>query len=83
MKQVKVTYDMTQKEIILKHLQQNLKQGISDSEARDLYGINRLGARIWDLKNHDGIKIDSVPERRKNRFGKRTIYARYTLRRPA
>lgn len=81
MKQVRVTDDMSQCDIILKHLRLNPKQGITPWEAMDMYGIMRLGARVWDLKA-DGHDI--VTEDVKSKRGKKTIkYARYVLRRTA
>jgi len=38
----------------------------------------RLGARIWDLRR-DGVNISMEMEEGKNRFGKKTRYARYKL----
>jgi len=68
---------LTQKQRILNHL---TKHGtITDNDARDLYGTNRLGARIWDLRNKDGIDIVTNMESCKNRFGRKVTYARYSL----
>lgn len=40
---------MTQNEQVLRHLLENKK--ITSLEAIELYGIMRLGARIYDLKS--------------------------------
>lgn len=44
--------------MILKHMQEH--PGISQKQAADLYGIQRLGARIYDLKKL-GYPIDGRP----------------------
>ena len=49
---------------------------IDDTEARNLYGIRRLAARIHDLKNA-GYDIETITEKGKNRYGDKTEYARY------
>lgn len=67
---------MTQCERVLKHIQQY--GTITTKQAYDLYGITRLGARIYDLKNQGyDIVADSVPV--KNRFGEKAHVARYKL----
>lgn len=43
------------------------------------YGIMRLGARIWDLRN-EGWPIRTVLETCNNRHGIPVRYARYHLR---
>lgn len=68
---------MTQEEMILKHLKQN--GSISSLEAMKEYGIMRLGARIWDLRDK-GYEIETQTETKKNRFGENVSYARYILR---
>lgn len=74
MRLVKVTDDMSQCDIIRKHLELNPK-GITPLEAMNFYGIMRLGARVWDLKaDGDDIRTEMVKRKR----GKKTIqYARY------
>ena len=69
---------MTQTQMILEHLKQH--GSITQKDAMDNYGIMRLGARIWDLK-HDGYKIETERETSVNRYGEKTAYARYSLRR--
>ena len=50
---------------------------ITDNIARDLFGINRLGARIFDLRrNH---KIITTMKTGENRFGRKPRYAEYRL----
>ncbi len=52
---------------------------IGAREARDLYGCERLGARIWDLRHmpDGGMNIRTERVKTKNRFGQRCIYALY------
>lgn len=78
MRQVKVTDTMTQNEIVLKHLEQNPKQGITPMIAFEFYGITRLGGRIFELRKA-GADIQSTQETVKAKNGKARNYARYTL----
>ena len=65
---------MTQCEMVLNHL---LSEGsITPKDAEKRYGIMRLGARIYDLRN-SGHTITTKFETKKNRFGVLTTYARY------
>lgn len=68
---------MKQKDRILRHLED--QGSITQWEAIRDYGIMRLGARIWDLK-HDGHNIVTERETSVNRYGEKTAYARYRLR---
>lgn len=67
---------MTQKEMILKHLQEH--PSITSAEAMNRYGIYRLASRIWDLRN-DGYNIVSEKVTQKNRFGKAVHFDRYSI----
>lgn len=67
---------MTQKQRVLEHLKE--RGDITPLEAMELYGIMRLGARIWDLRS-DGYAIKRETVAGKNRFGEATQYARYRL----
>lgn len=69
---------LTQKEIVLKHLKKYKKRGISDAEARDLYGIGRLSGRIFDLKK-DGWNITFEWKNCTTRYGKKSHYKVYKL----
>ena len=71
---------MTQNERILRHLQDF--GSITQREAYNAYGCQRLGARIWELKRA-GYQIDRRMESSKNRYGERVSYARYTLKESA
>ena len=52
---------------------------ITDNEARDHLGINRVGARVWDLKWKRGIPIITKMEKGVNRFGEEVKYGVYYL----
>lgn len=67
---------MTQKEMILRHLEEYGK--ITSFEAFVEYGITRLAARIHDLRA-DGYKIKSTVQYARNRYGKKIKFERYTL----
>lgn len=69
---------MTQCDKILRHLRD--VGSITPVDALKEYGCMRLGARIWDLKRM-GHHIDMELETAVNRYGEKTRYARYTLRR--
>ena len=65
---------MTQNDKILNHLKEY--GSITPRSAYDRYGIMRLGARIYDLRQ-EGFQIEKVMESTKNRFGEDVTYARY------
>lgn len=69
---------MTQKELILDYLKRHKASGISDTEARDIFGIRRLSGRILDLRR-DGYEIITVWKNGKTRYGKKTRYGIYKL----
>lgn len=68
---------MTQNQKVLKYLQTH-KRGLTQRQADDLFGIERLGGRIWDLR-HEGYSIKTTMIAVKNRFGDTCHVARYTL----
>lgn len=68
---------MTQREMVLKYIKE--EGSITQWEAMKELGIMRLGARIWDLRNRDGISIKRELVKAKNRYGKKTCYAKYSL----
>lgn len=68
---------MTQTERVIKHLKEY--GSITPLEAIREYGITRLGARIWDLRDL-GYDIETQTETSKNRFGEKTSYAKYVLK---
>lgn len=57
-----------------------LKAGgsLTDNEARDLLGIERLGARICELRKA-GVPIGDKWEEGRNRYGDDTRWKRYFL----
>ena len=69
---------MTQEEQILEYMERN--GSITPLEAMNEFGIMRLGARIYDLKE-SGVKIITETVTSRNRAGKRVRFARYRLER--
>ena len=67
---------MTQKEQVLDYLEQH--GSITPKIAESKFGIMRLASRISDLEK-DGIIIIHSRIKGINRFGKRTIFAQYSL----
>lgn len=67
----------TQNNIVLNHLRTRGK--LTQRQAMKEYGIMRLGARIYDLREH-GYNIVKDMETSKNRYGKRVCYAAYRLK---
>lgn len=61
---------------VIRHLQ--MYGSITDEEARDYYGIHRLGARIFELRK-DGYLIKTGKITGKNRFGHHFNCAKYIL----
>lgn len=53
-------------------------EGITTAEAFDLFGITRLSARIWDLRDA-GHKINGYPKSAKNRYGQTVTFYVYKL----
>ncbi len=68
---------ITQAERIRRHI--NEYGSITDTEARDMYGIRRLAARIHDLRAN-GFDIETEDVKGRNRYGEKTTYARYRWR---
>lgn len=57
---------------------------ITDEDARRVFGIKRLAAVVFDLKDElkeTEFTVETKMERGVNRFGEPTRYARYFLRR--
>lgn len=68
---------MAQKQRVLDYIEEY--GSISSLEAFQDLGITRLSAVIFNLKE-DGYEFDTKTEYSKNRFGERTHFARYTLK---
>lgn len=67
-----------QRNMVLAHLE---KYGsITPKQAEERYGIMRLGARIFELREI-GYPIMTTMQKSKNRFGVETAYAKYILKR--
>lgn len=74
---LKVLALMPNETIVRNHL---IKYGsITQNEARDLYGIGRLSAVVYNLRynNYPLMVIDTATVEGKNRVGKTTRFARY------
>lgn len=69
---------MTQEEKIMDYMERH--GSITPLEAMEEFGIMRLGARIYDLKEI-GVKIITETVTSKNREGKPVRFARYRLER--
>ncbi len=54
------------------------KEGITSEDAYLMFGITRLSAIIFDLREQ-GLNIDTLDEKGKNRYGDKTRYGRYIL----
>ena len=68
---------MTQRRKIYDYM---LKHGsITQAEAFLELSCTRLSARIWDLKNKDGVRIRKETERGTNKAGEPCHYDRYYL----
>lgn len=66
-----------QTKIVLHHL--FFRGSITDKIAREEYGITRIAAVIWKLKNIYKFDICSIDEKEVNRYGRSTTYSRYYL----
>lgn len=66
----------TQKELLLDYMRRH--DGITSLEASRDLGIQRLSARIFDLRA-DGIVIRSERCQSKNRYGRTVCYDRYKV----
>lgn len=71
-----VSSEMTQCERIIRHLKDY--GTITATEAMQEYGIQRLAARIADIRAH-GIPVVSEMAAGKNRYGETTHFAVYRL----
>lgn len=52
---------------------------ITNEEAHDLYGVNRLSGIIWSLKKQ-GYKIETELVPHTTRYKRRTRYAKYYIK---
>lgn len=53
---------------------------ITSWEAFGEFGITRLSAIIFNLRHKDGLDIVSKAETRKNRYGEKVTFERYSLK---
>jgi hypothetical protein len=63
---------------LLKYLKSH-KKGISAREALLKLGIERVSARVWDLRHKDRHEIDKVWYQYENEAGNTVRYCRYIL----
>lgn len=68
---------MKQKQRVLEYIERF--GSISSMEAFKDLGVTRLSDVIFRLKK-DGYEFDKVNETRKNRFGEKASFARYSLK---
>ena len=68
---------MNHLERIKKYLQEN--KSITDNEARDLLGCNRLSEYVRQLRKNENWNIKSNWQKGKNRYGEKTHYVKYEL----
>ena len=66
----------TQKRAILHYLREH--EGITQADATEEIGCQRLPARICDLRG-DGHKIINVWRKSRNRYGRRVRFVEYRL----
>ena len=67
----------TQTNQVLRHLR--TRGALTQREAMNLYGIMRLGARVYDLRGR-GYNIVKDMKRSVNRYGRPVRYAVYRLK---
>lgn len=69
---------VSQNKRILKHLTEI--GPITQAQATELYGVERLGARIFDLRHYYNADIIMKKETGKNRFGDLCCFGKYYLK---
>lgn len=76
MKRISIDFSdvKTQKDAVLWHLGNH--GTITSWEAIKEYGVTRLAAIIFNLKE-EGYGIASIPENKKNRFGRTVVISKY------
>lgn len=67
----------TQNIRVLNHLQSG--RTITQDEAKDLYGVARLSARIWDIRHKMGYEVESKTIVVKNKYGDACNIAQYRM----
>lgn len=71
-----------QNKMVLQYLKEN--GSITPIDAMREFGILRLSARIYELRQSEelkeqGLRIGSEREKSKNRYGSNVVYSRYFL----
>lgn len=67
----------TQEQAVLNYLE-NHSKGITSMEAFEKFGVTRLSAIIYNLKD-EGHRIKTTMKSARNRYGHNTNFAVYTL----
>tara|TARA_Y100000401_G_scaffold112787_1_gene112653 strand:+ start:415 stop:690 length:276 start_codon:yes stop_codon:yes gene_type:complete len=67
----------TQTEAVLQHLK--MGRPLNQQEATELYGTQRLGAIIYNLRHKVGYDIMSLNCTGKNKFGNSVSFVKYML----
>tara|TARA_R100000655_G_scaffold62833_2_gene101315 strand:+ start:349 stop:624 length:276 start_codon:yes stop_codon:yes gene_type:complete len=67
----------TQKQAVLEYLKTG--KTITQAEATELCGTQRLGAIIYNLRHKSGFDIYKIDCKGTNRFGHNTNYCKYIL----
>lgn len=68
----------SQNKALLNYLKAH-KKGVSATEAWNALGIERVSARIWDLRHKYGHSIDKVWYQYENDYGHTVRFCRYVL----
>lgn len=68
----------TQTSDIKKYLKR-YKKGLTQDEAKKMFGTDRLASIIFNLRKRHGMNIVTKNEYTKNRYGTISRYARYKL----
>lgn len=67
----------TQTEAVLQHLK--MGKPLSQEEATELYGTQRLGAIIYNLRHKVGYSITNIDNVGINRFGNSVSFVKYMM----
>lgn len=74
--------NLSQKKDVLAYLEneKTRDKGITDEDARVMFGAHRLSAIIWELRHKENRNIEGISETCKNRYGHISTYTRYFLK---
>ena len=68
----------SQRTEVLRYMKSH-KGGITDAKANELFGVQRMGSVIYDLRQQ-GVIIETVMVERTNRYGNYQRFGRYFYR---